>query len=313
MIGRRGCISGTSCVTLTLIRSLAGRTIKRFYCLTGLCSHISPILIPSMMIVMMIHHTRAIPLLLVLLLLLHHDAFGRHVRGRGRRHVLGHLQGLLDFGRPSRWLLWPIALILWYEVLENADVVPAGTCIRRVIGGFSAEYRMNHKLVAMQLSVLLGDRSSIWQVPTEFTMWLVILRSLEWWPCKQLLLLLLLLHYVLNVLLLLGRGGSRGTYLLAFLVHLNGAAPPSYMPSPVHPIDALREQVLQCFIFFVEDVKVMIGVLSCLLTVVGLPLRVELWGLQLLSHHYCLSPARCPIARGPFLCHLRSVLGSHYS
>ena len=112
MIGRRGCISGTSCVTLTLIRSLAGRTIKRFYCLTGLCSHISAILITSMMIVMMIHHTRAIPLLLVLLLLLHHDAFGRHVRGRGRRHVLGHLQGLLDFGRPSWWLLWPIALIL---------------------------------------------------------------------------------------------------------------------------------------------------------------------------------------------------------
>ena len=46
------------------------------------------------------------------------------------------------------------------------------------------------------------------------------------------------------------------------------------MPSPVHPINPLREQVLQCFIFFVEDVKVMIGVLSCLLSVVGLALRV---------------------------------------
>ena len=86
------------------------------------------------------------------------------------------------------------------------------------------------------------------------------------------------------------------------------------MPGSVHSIDALSKQVLQCFVFFVEDVKVMIGILSSLLSVVGLSLRVQLRRLQFLRHHHGLSSTICgSIARSSLLCNLRSILGSHYS
>jgi hypothetical protein len=105
-----------------------------------------------------------------------------------------------------------------------------------------------------------------------------------------------LLHDVLDVLLLLRGGCGSGSYLLALLVHLHRPACPSYVPSPVHPVYPLRQKVLQCLVFLVKDVQVMIGVLSCLLPVVGFPLRVHLRGLQFLGHHYCLRPAAGSIA-----------------
>jgi hypothetical protein len=311
MIGWRWSVSGSSCVSLGLVSGLTCRSIKRFYCLTSLCSHITAIITTCMMNMMMIDNTRGISLLLVLLLL-DHNTFRRHVRCRCRGHILSHLQSLLCFICACRRLC-SVTLILWNEVLENANVISATTWISRIVCSFGTQYWMNHKLVTMKLSMLLGYCPSIGQVSSEFTMRLVIFWALEWWSCKKLLLLLLLLHDVLNVLLLFSRSSGGCSYLLAFLVHFYGTASSSNMAGPVHSINTLCKQVLQCFIFFVEDVKVMIGVLSCLLSVVGLALWVKLGRLHFLSHHHCLSPACGSIAGCPFLCNLRSILGSHYS
>jgi len=121
-----------------------------------------------------------------------------------------------------------------------------------------------------------------------------------------LLLLLLLLHDILNVLLLLSGCSCCCAYLLALLVGFRGDTWPRHMStSPVHHLDPLSQQVLQCLIFFVEDVQVMIWVFSCLLSVISLPLGVELRGLKLLSHHHGVCPTCAgSIAGSSLLCHL---------
>ena len=97
--------------------------------------------------------------LLLLLLLLNHHSLLRHVRGRGRRDVLGHFQALLGFTQHILLLIWcrgvcTITLVLRNEVFEDADVVAARR-IRGVGGRLGTQDRMDHKLVTMELSVLL--------------------------------------------------------------------------------------------------------------------------------------------------------------
>jgi hypothetical protein len=147
VICRWRCVSWGSCVVWGLIHDLTCWSIKRFYCLTCLRSHVIAVIHTRVMNMMMIYGPWAISLLLVLLLL-NHDAFRRHVRGWCRRHVLGHLQSLLCLTCTS-WRLSSITLVLWNEVLENAYVISTSTRIRRVVCSFGTQNWVHHKVVTM--------------------------------------------------------------------------------------------------------------------------------------------------------------------
>jgi hypothetical protein len=69
------------------------------------------------------------------------------------------------------WLGSRVTLVLGNKVLENADIIPSITLVRRIVGSLRAQDWMHHKLMAMQLSVLLLDcNACIRKVPSEFTM-----------------------------------------------------------------------------------------------------------------------------------------------
>jgi hypothetical protein len=48
-----------------------------------------------------------------------------------------------------------VALVLGYEVLEDTDIIPSITLVGRIVGSLRAQDRVHHKLMAMQLGVLL--------------------------------------------------------------------------------------------------------------------------------------------------------------
>lgn len=94
------------------------------------------------------------------------------MRGRSRRHVLGHFKTLLCLTKTlgGGWLGSRVTLVLGNEVLENADIIPSITLVRRIVGSLRAQDRMHHELVAMKLSVLLlGAITCIRKVPSEFS------------------------------------------------------------------------------------------------------------------------------------------------
>lgn len=215
-------ISRSSCVSLSIIHSLIGWTIVGFNCLACLSSHVIGPIICSCMMDVMVMADNGISLLLLLLLSYHHSLMWK-MRGWSRRDILSHFQCLLAsfprhplIGVPN-WIT-SITLVLWYEILEYAYVIAtAAALIRYIICSLSAENWVNHKMVAVKLSVLLCYTACVWEVAAELSVRLIIFVSLERGPGHQLLLLLLLLNHILQVLLLLGRCGSCGTYLLCLL------------------------------------------------------------------------------------------------
>ena len=79
------------------------------------------------------------------------------MRGRSRWHVLGHFKTLLSLTKTlgGDCLGSRVALVLGNEVLEDTDIIASITLVGRIVGSLRAQDRMNHKLMAMQLSVLL--------------------------------------------------------------------------------------------------------------------------------------------------------------
>jgi len=78
------------------------------------------------------------------------------------------------------WLGSCVALVLGNEVLEDTDIIASITLVGRIVSSLRAQDRMHHELMAMQLSVLLlGCNTCIREVPSKFTMRLVILCALE--------------------------------------------------------------------------------------------------------------------------------------
>lgn len=257
MICGRWGISRSSSVHLTIIDCLICWAVIGFNCLTCLGSHVIGSIICGCVMNVMMVADYSISLLLLLLLSYHHALIWQ-VRGGCRWDVLGHFQCMLasfprhPLIRVPNWIT-SITLILRYEILEYAYVISTATpLIWCIISSLSAEDGVNHKMVPVKLSVLLLCYTAcVWKVTAELSVRLIILISLEWRPGHQLLLLLLLLNHILQMLLLLGRCGSRCTYLLCLLSELNRASRPRYVASPVHPLDTLRQQVLQCLVFFV--------------------------------------------------------------
>lgn len=73
-----------------------------------------------------------------------------------------------------------VALVLGYEVLEDTDIIPSITLVGRIVGSLSAQDRVHHELMAMQLGVLLlGCDTCIREVSSKFTMRLIILCPLH--------------------------------------------------------------------------------------------------------------------------------------
>ena len=104
------------------------------------------------------------------------------MRGRSRWHVLGHFKTLLSLTKTLGWgwLGSRVALVLGNEVLEDTDIIASITLVGRIVGSLRAQDWMHHELMAMQLGVLLlGCNTCIREVPSKFTMRLVILCPLE--------------------------------------------------------------------------------------------------------------------------------------
>ena len=95
------------------------------------------------------------------------------MRSRSRWHILGHFEALLSLSKSlGRGRLGScVALVLGYEVLEDTDIIPSITLVGRIVGSLRAQNWVHHKLMAMQLGVLLlRGYTCIREVPSEFTM-----------------------------------------------------------------------------------------------------------------------------------------------
>ena len=95
------------------------------------------------------------------------------MRGRSRWHILGHFEALLCLSKSlgGRRLGSCVALVLGYEVLEDTDIIPSITLVGRIVCSLRAQNWVHHKLMAMQLGVLLlGGNTCIREVSSEFTM-----------------------------------------------------------------------------------------------------------------------------------------------